>query len=92
MLKSSTTSLKTNETIPTQNNPSINNSIKTIEQQSPFRCIKSIAAHNNKIVSLKKSTKKMKNNNIILGNKREFGTSLNSLNNNFPLKIAKKLQ
>ena len=37
--------------------------------------------NNNKIVSLKKSTKKMKNNNIILGNKREFGTSLNSLNN-----------
>ena len=52
ILRNSTTSLKTNETIPTQNNPSINNNIKTIEQQSPFRCIKSITAHNNKIVSL----------------------------------------
>jgi WD40 repeat protein len=52
MLKSSTISFKTNETIQIQNTPSINNSIKSINQQSPFKCIKSFVAHNNKIVSL----------------------------------------
>ena len=41
--------------------------------------------NNNKNVSLKRSSKKYKSNNIIIGNKRENGTSLNSLNNNFPL-------
>jgi len=41
--------------------------------------------NNNKIVSLKKSSKKIKSNNIIIGAKREFGTSLNSLNNNLLL-------
>jgi len=52
MLMNSTASLKTNETIPVQNTPSINSSIKPINQQSPFKCIKSFAAHNDKIVSL----------------------------------------
>ena len=52
ILRNSATSLKTNETLTTPNTPSINNSIKNINQQSPFRCIKSFTAHDNKIVSL----------------------------------------
>ena len=52
ILKNSTTSLKPNETIPIQNTPSINNSVQSINQQSPFKCIKSFRAHENKIVSL----------------------------------------
>ena len=41
--------------------------------------------NNNKIVSLKRSSKEIKTNNIIMGPKREFGTSFNSLNNNLLL-------
>ena len=41
--------------------------------------------NNNKIVSLKRSSKKIKCNNKNIGNKKEFGASLNSLNNNLLL-------
>ena len=41
--------------------------------------------NNNKIVSLKRSSKKIKCNNKNIGNKKEFGASLNSLNNNILL-------
>lgn len=52
---------------------------KIIESKS------NIDNYSSKIVSLKRSSKKIKSNNIIIGQKREFCTSLNSLNNNILL-------